>query len=84
MGADYVKANSAIEGTERNNYDDLALIKELYPDFNEFGDVDEWIDAWGSTADTQNSFIMNVYCHMMATSLAASGVVAATAAYSLI
>ena len=80
----YVDANAAVnaDSRERNNYEDLALIKELFPDFNEFGDVDEWIDAWGSTAETQEAFIMNVYCKEAsdkAMALAASAAVALSA-----
>ena len=54
MTKDYVVSNRkvSVETMERNNYDDLKVIKELFPDFNEFGDVDEWIESWGSTVET--------------------------------
>merc|ERR1712216_1053471 len=80
-GKAYVDRNGfeapTVEGEpdSRNNYNDLALIKELYPDFNEFGDVDEWIDAWGSNAATQESFMMKVYCLSHAAKLGVSAAV---------
>ena len=65
MGKDYVTANAAAMkkgGGTVNNYDDLDLIKRLYPKTNEYKDVDEWIEQWGSDRRTQEGFKMTTLC----------------------
>merc|ERR1719183_3282214 len=41
MPAAYVEGRKTNDQGEGNNYEDLAFIKELLPDSNEFADVDE-------------------------------------------
>ena len=84
MEPEYVTASANANGDEGvvNNFDDLSLIKMVDPDTNAFGDVNEWIDAWGSNEETQKGFNMKVYCKN-AVSLAASAMVAASALAAL-
>merc|ERR1711976_6160 len=66
MPANYIKESKlASPDGKVNNFDDLALIKDIFGEgINEFADAEEWIDAWGSTIEPQENFITHVGCHV--------------------
>ena len=69
-----------------NNYDDLSLIIEVNPSLSEYTNVDEWIEGWESTAETQQGLVMQIGCTSTfdsAIKLAASAFVATATAATL-